>query len=117
MPENNKYSISNIRVIDGDTIEADISLNFDVLLLNQRIRLQGIQAPETNGANKQMGLISKQFLGEQLSKGDVYIMTSVPIRKGSFSRWLAEIIVKSGSEEIKINQLMLSERMAVEYKK
>ena len=41
------YRIDNIRVIDGDTIDCDIDLGFDVWLHKQRIRLYGIDAPET----------------------------------------------------------------------
>ena len=39
------YNISNIRVIDGDTIEADVDLGFDVTLKKQKIRLWGIDCP------------------------------------------------------------------------
>ena len=39
------YNISNVRVIDGDTIEADVDLGFDVTLKKQKIRLWGIDCP------------------------------------------------------------------------
>ena len=56
------YRIKQItRVIDGDTVDADIDLGFDISL-TKRIRLAGIDAPEsrTSDANeKKYGLESK----------------------------------------------------------
>ena len=45
------YSISNIRVIDGDTIDADIDLGFSISI-RRRVRLEGIDAPETRLQSK-----------------------------------------------------------------
>ena len=44
-PNKYTYPISNIRVIDGDTIEADVDLGFRIRQ-RQVIRLAGIDAPE-----------------------------------------------------------------------
>ena len=56
------YRIKQItRVIDGDTVDADIDLGFDISL-TKRIRLAGIDTPEsrtTNVKEKAMGLESK----------------------------------------------------------
>ena len=35
------------KIIDGDTVDVDIDLGFDTWLLNQRIRLHGIDTPES----------------------------------------------------------------------
>jgi micrococcal nuclease len=44
-PSKFTYPISNIRIIDGDTIEADVDLGFRIRQ-RQIIRLAGIDAPE-----------------------------------------------------------------------
>ena len=41
-------TLLNVAVIDGDTINADIYLGRDVLLRDQRIRLEGVDAWETS---------------------------------------------------------------------
>ena len=35
------------RVVDGDTVDVDIDLGFGVIFANQRIRLYGIDTPES----------------------------------------------------------------------
>ena len=42
-----QYNAKVWRVIDGDTVDAMIDLGFDVLLSNQRIRLKGVDTPES----------------------------------------------------------------------
>ncbi len=46
------YKAKLVRVIDGDTIDLDIDLGFDVWLKKQRIRLAGIDSPECRTKNK-----------------------------------------------------------------
>ena len=63
------YEISLIRVVDGDTIVADINLGFDIVLKSQTIRLNNIDTPEIHSDDEQekkQGLISKQKLIELL---------------------------------------------------
>ena len=42
-----EYRCKLIKVIDGDTIDIDIDLGFGVWLRNQRIRMYGIDTPES----------------------------------------------------------------------
>ena len=46
------YKAKLLRVVDGDTIDVDIDLGFDVWLRKQRIRLAGIDTPESRTRNK-----------------------------------------------------------------
>ena len=64
------YKAKLVRVIDGDTIDVDIDLGFDVWLKRQRVRLAGIDAPESrtrNKAEKVLGLAAKARLTELCS--------------------------------------------------
>ena len=61
------YNATLVRVIDGDTIDVDIDLGFSVWLKKQRIRLAGIDTPESRTRNKEekvMGLAAKERLKE-----------------------------------------------------
>ena len=60
-----QYKATITRIIDGDTVDCDIDLGFKVILSKQRIRLYGIDTPESrtrDKVEKKYGLIAKQFL-------------------------------------------------------
>ena len=42
-----EYNCKMVRVVDGDTVDVDIDLGFGVWMRNQRIRMYGIDAPES----------------------------------------------------------------------
>ena len=46
-----KYKINVTRVVDGDTVDADIDLGFGMTYKKQRIRLMGIDTPESRTRN------------------------------------------------------------------
>ena len=61
------YSATLVRVIDGATIDVDIDLGCSVWLHKQRIRLAGIDTPESRTRNKEekvLGLAAKDRLKE-----------------------------------------------------
>ena len=73
------YRIKSItKVVDGDTIDANIDLGFDISLTT-RIRLAGIDSPErrtTNLKEKALGLESKEWLKKALEGAkDILIKT------------------------------------------
>ena len=45
------YKCTVVKIIDGDTIDVDIHLGFNVILNKQRIRLMGIDTPESRTRN------------------------------------------------------------------
>ena len=51
-PEAYVYEAELERVIDGDTIDITLRLGFDVNLTKQRVRLHGIDTPESRTRNK-----------------------------------------------------------------
>ena len=60
-----EYSCTVTRIVDGDTLDVDIDLGFSVVLKKQRIRMLGIDTPESRTRNKEekvRGLLSKKFL-------------------------------------------------------
>ena len=109
-----EYKAKVQRVIDGDTIDVDIWLGFDVVLPKQRVRLYGIDTPESRTRNKEekvRGLLSKQYLKSICPKGRTIRLESKD--KGKFGRILG--IIYQESDNISINQIMCDEGYAVPY--
>ena len=119
------YDIRNIRVVDGDTIECDILLQADLgfrefITLERRkhkLRMYGINAPETRGSSRPEGLRSKKWLNElMLVSRNVRIQT-IKDKSGKYGRYLAIVLVKQGTEWVNVNEKMVELGLAVEYMK
>jgi micrococcal nuclease len=103
------YRIKQItRVIDGDTVDADIDLGFDISL-TKRIRLAGIDAPEsrTSDANeKKYGLEAKEWLKHALQDGkNILIKTELPDSTEKYGRIIGHLFVND--QEISLNEQMV----------
>ena len=108
-----EYKCKLLRVIDGDTIDVDIDLGFGVWLQKQRIRLYGIDTPESRTSDdteKVYGNAAKNFLIKWTEGGDLTIKTHKDA-KGKFGRILGEI----WTFDTNINKKMIQEHHAVEY--
>ena len=47
-----EYRCKVLKVIDGDTVDVDIDLGFNTWIKNERVRLMGIDTPESRTRNK-----------------------------------------------------------------
>ena len=114
------YKIEVLRVIDGDTIDAEIDLGFDVKI-KKRIRFVGINTPESRTRDleeKARGLAAKDRV-KQLLDGCTNI-TLCSHGVGKFGRCLGEIMLDmvDGQEKLtleSLNRLLINEGHAVEY--
>lgn len=109
------YKAKLVRVIDGDTIDAEIDLGFNVLI-RQRIRLYGIDTPEsrtTDLEEKERGLAAKQRLTELLPRE--FIVETILNKRGKFGRILGILHVEEGDQRVNINETLVKEGHAVEY--
>ena len=73
-----EYKCKLLRVIDGDTVDVDIDLGFGVWLRKQRIRMYGIDTPESRTRDleeKKYGLAAKEFLQKWTGAGELRIKT------------------------------------------
>ena len=107
-----EYKCNVKRVVDGDTVDVIIDLGFSILY-STRVRLYGIDTPESRTRNKDekvRGFLSKYYLKDWLEKGDVVIRTHKD-KKGKFGRVLGEMVVDGKN----INLLMVDENHAVKY--
>jgi len=108
-----EYNCEVTRIVDGDTVDVIIDLGFDISY-KSRVRLYGIDTPESRTRDKDekvRGLMSKQYLVDELSKGQVVIKTHKD-KKGKFGRVLGEMYVADRN----INLMMVDDYMAVKYK-
>ena len=104
------------RVVDGDTIDVNIDLGFQVWH-KARVRMLGIDTPESRTRNleeKALGLASKSMLKELLKGKQVKIECSK--EKGKFGRVLAIVwTVDKEGQEIDINSQLIEEGHARAY--
>ena len=110
-----EYNCTLVRVIDGDTVDVDIDLGFDTILKNQRIRLAGIDTPESRTSDpveKVYGLAAKKFLIEHLALNNpnnkLILRTTMYDAKGKFGRILGEIYNLFGAEPMTANRPTIS---------
>ena len=108
-----EYMAEIVDVYDGDTVRADIDLGFNTWIRNESIRLFGLNAPEVRGVERPDGLISRDFLREQLAAHERVLLRTVKDKKGKYGRWLADILVWNGDQWESINQRLIDSGMAV----
>ena len=109
-----EYKCKLVRVVDGDTVDIDIDLGFGVWLRKQRIRMYGIDTPESRTSDdveKIYGLAAKEFLVKWTNSGDLSLKTFKD-GKGKYGRILGELWY--GGEH-NINQLLIDNHHAVKY--
>lgn len=111
------YRIRSIhKVVDGDTIDADIDLGFDISL-TKRIRLAGVDTPEsrTVDANeKKYGLESKEWLKKRCENAkDILIKTELPDSTEKYGRIIGHLYING--EETSLNNQMITEGYAWTY--
>ena len=112
-----EYKCNFVKVVDGDTVDVDIDLGFGVWLRKQRIRLYGIDTPESrtrDKVEKVYGLAAKDFLSKMLSTGEMSIKTHKDA-KGKFGRILGELFMKTSVGELSVNQSLVENSHAVRY--
>ena len=105
------YQAELERVVDGDTVDVTLDLGFDVKLHKQRVRLHGIDTPESrtrNLAEKKLGLAAKERLKE-LCVGRFKVKS---LGKGKYGRVLGIPYTEDGKD---ICQLLIDEGHAVKY--
>lgn len=102
------------RVVDGDTVDVHIDLGFNTWLMNRRIRLNGIDTPETRTTDlleKQFGLLAKSVVEELCPAGSKIIVETVIDNNDKFGRILGTIVANG----INVNQYLIENRFAVAY--
>ena len=109
-----EYKCKMVRVVDGDTVDVDIDLGFGVWLRKQRIRMYGIDTPESRTSDaeeKIYGKAASAFLTKWTNSNDLTLKTFKD-GKGKYGRILGELWY---GDEHNINQLLVDNHHAVRY--
>ena len=105
-----QYPAQLIGLYDGDTVYLDIQIGPRDQLRNVKVRLSGIDTPEIRGAERPLGLISRDRVRDRLLGQQIYITTEKD-KTGKFGRYLATIWHNGEN----VNQWLLDEGLAEPY--
>ena len=118
-----EYKAKLLKVIDGDTVDVDIDLGFGIWMKTERVRIMGIDTPESrtrDKVEKKFGLAAKTRLKELLGKTctlKTQINKDGEDMKGKFGRILGDFSVydtKTDSYK-NVTEIMIAEHHAVKY--
>ena len=98
-----EYKVIEItKVVDGDTVDVLIDLGFGVSY-HQRVRLAGIDAPESRTRNlqeKKLGLESKEYLKHRIESCDSVVIRTEKDANGKYGRILGWLFLNGDPESI-----------------
>lgn len=113
-----EYNCIVNKVVDGDTVDVDIDLGFNIMLTGERVRIMGIDTPESRTSDeveKIFGLAAKERLKSLLGKKAI-LKTQIDKDgddlKGKFGRILGDFIAADGRL---VTEIMIEEGHAVPY--
>jgi len=114
-----EYRAKLLKVVDGDTVDIDIDLGFGIWMKDERVRIAGIDTPESRTSDKVekvFGMAAKNRVKELLEK-DIVLKTTAAKdgedMKGKFGRILGDFYVES--EGKLLTEILLEEGHAVKY--
>jgi micrococcal nuclease len=112
-----EYKVKQVlKVVDGDTIDVDIDLGFDISY-TQRVRLAGIDTPESrtlDAKEKVLGLIAKEYLKHTLENAkNIVIRTEKSDSTEKYGRILGTLFINYN--EISTNAEMIAKGYAWAY--
>ena len=113
-----EYKVNILKVVDGDTVDVDIDLGFGCWLRNERVRIVGIDCPESRTSDrieKVFGEAAKQRLTSLLSSEATLISQISKMgenMKGKFGRILGDF--KTINDQI-VSTTLMEEGHAVAY--
>lgn len=113
-----EYKCNVVKVVDGDTVDVDIDLGFGVWLKDERVRIMGIDTPESRTSDKVeklFGLAAKEKLKSMLGESPT-LKTQVnkdgEDMKGKFGRVLGDFVTEDGRMA---TEVMIDEGHCVPY--
>ena len=118
-----EYRATIVKIVDGDTVDVDIDLGFNVVLQDERVRIAGIDTPESRTRDleeKKFGLAAKARVKQLLGKTCVLqtqINKNGEDMKGKCGRILGDFkVYDSATDSWKLlTSILISEGHAVPY--
>ena len=113
-----EYKCKIVKIIDGDTVDVDLDLGFGIWLRDERVRLNGIDTPESRTSDKVekvFGMAAKDRLNSLLG-GEAILWSQVTKggenMKGKFGRILGDFRTLDGKN---VSDVLQKEGHAVAY--
>lgn len=118
-----EYKCRIVKIVDGDTVDVDIDLGFGIWVRDERVRVHGIDTPESrtrDKVEKKFGLASKRFVQETLKKGSIQTLVTEKHgdeAKGKFGRILGKFKVYDQTTDswMFMGDIMIRDGYAVPY--
>jgi len=114
-----EYRVKIKRVVDGDTVDVDIDLGFGVWLTNERVRLYGVDTPESRTRDKVekiYGLAAKDFVKKFCDdKVGMILKTKTYDSKGKFGRIMGELWRITDYADKSVNEYLIEKHHGVPY--
>ena len=113
-----EYKCKVLRVVDGDTVDVDIDLGFGIVLSYERVRIMGIDTPESRTRDKVEKLFGKasKYKLESLLGETAVLKTQInkdgEDMKGKFGRVLGDFVTEDGRMA---TEVMIDEGHCVPY--
>ena len=107
-------------MVDGDTVDVDIDLGFGVWMRKERIRILGIDTPESrtrDKVEKVYGNLAKEFVKDYLPVGSTQTLQTEKDGTGKFGRILGKFLVydHQTDSQMHLGDIMIREHLAVKY--
>jgi len=112
-----EYRATVVKVVDGDTVDVDIDLGFGICMKDERVRIMGIDTPESRTRDKVEDLFGEAAKARvaQLLSGDVVLKTQIARNgedmKGKFGRILGDFLIGDKM----LTDILIEEGHAVAY--
>lgn len=115
-----EYRCTIRRVVDGDTVDVDIDLGFGIWVRNERVRLYGIDTPESRTRDleeKKCGIYAKQCVEAFMPVDSNQTLKTYKDKVGKFGRVLGEFVVYDPEQDRQttINEYMIRNKIGVAY--
>ena len=115
-----EYRCTIRRVVDGDTVDVDIDLGFGIWVRNERVRLYGIDTPESRTRDleeKKCGIYAKQCVETFMPVDSTQILETHKDKVGKYGRILGEFVVYDPEQDRQttINEYMIRHKIGVAY--
>ena len=103
-----RYLATVRRVIDGNTISADVDLGFGVWMHKAEIRLKGVKTP-TIEEDSARGVAAHKFLHETLKDQERILIHTFYDPTGEYDGWYAKVSIWDEDKEewVSVNQIVL----------
>lgn len=86
------YYVTVDNVVDADTIDVTVDLGFDTQR-KERLRIFGINAWETRGEEREIGLLAKEAVQDLCPTGKKVVLHTIKDKRGKYGRYLGILYV------------------------